>query len=100
MARLRPTYPKFEHVDYFLWILFPVPDDQTFILTTDADVKFTHESMEALLDYMLQDEKIGAVCGRTHPLGNGPMVWYQIFDYAIGHWFMKVSLLIPLFQKT
>jgi chitin synthase len=46
--------------------------------------------MEALLDYMMQDDQIGAVCGRTHPLGNGPLVWYQIFDYAIGHWFMKV----------
>ena len=67
-----------------------VSDDQTFILTTDADVHFTHESMEALIDYMIQDEAIGAVCGRTHPMGNGPLVWYQIFDYAVGHWFMKV----------
>lgn len=67
-----------------------VNDDQTFILTTDADVNFTHDSMEALIDYMVQDDKIGAVCGRTHPMGNGPMVWYQIFDYAVGHWFMKV----------
>ncbi|EDO44996.1 predicted protein, partial [Nematostella vectensis] len=68
-----------------------VRDDQTFILTTDADVNFKHDSMEALIDYMLQDETIGAVCGRTHPMGKGPLVWYQIFDYAIGHWFMKVA---------
>ncbi|EDO41482.1 predicted protein, partial [Nematostella vectensis] len=68
-----------------------VRDDQTFILTTDADVNFKHESMEALIDYMLQDEKVGAVCGRTHPMGKGPLVWYQIFDYAIGHWFQKVA---------
>ncbi|KAK3724973.1 hypothetical protein QZH41_005874 [Actinostola sp. cb2023] len=71
--------------------LLKVGDDETFILTTDADVHFTHESMEALIDYMVQDNRIGAVCGRTHPMGNGPLVWYQIFDYAVGHWFMKVA---------
>lgn len=31
------------------------------------------------------------MCARTHPLGSGPIVWYQIFDYAIGHWFQKVT---------
>ena len=65
-------------------------DQNTYILTTDADVKFTHESVEALLDLMMRDPGVGAVCGRTHPLGVGPVVWYQVFDYAIGHWFQKV----------
>ncbi|XP_020627360.1 uncharacterized protein LOC110064629, partial [Orbicella faveolata] len=69
----------------------PVKDEQSFILTTDADVKFTHESVEALIDQIIEDPRIGAVCARTHPLGNGPVVWYQIFDYAIGHWFQKVA---------
>ena len=67
-----------------------VTDENTYILTTDADVRFTHESVEALLDLMARDPTVGAVCGRTHPLGVGPIVWYQIFDYAIGHWFQKV----------
>ncbi|XP_068739017.1 uncharacterized protein [Montipora capricornis] len=66
-------------------------DNQCFILTTDADVKFTHESVEALIDQIVEDPHTGAVCARTHPMGNGPAVWYQIFDYAIGHWFQKVS---------
>ena len=65
-------------------------DDNTYILATDADVRFTHESVQALLDLMMRDEQVGAVCGRTHPLGTGPVVWYQVFDYAIGHWFQKV----------
>ena len=68
-----------------------VKDDQSFILTTDADVKFTHESVEALIDQIVEDPQIGAVCARTYPIGNGPVVWYQIFDYAIGHWFQKVT---------
>lgn len=65
-------------------------DENTYILTTDADVRFTHESVEALLDLMARDPTVGAVCARTHPLGVGPVVWYQVFDYAIGHWFQKV----------
>ena len=67
-----------------------VQDENTYILTTDADVRFTHESVEALLDLMARDPTVGAVCARTHPLGVGPLVWYQVFDYAIGHWFQKV----------
>lgn len=48
-----------------------VEDDQYFILTTDADVKFTHWSVEALIDQITEDPKTGAVCARTHPLGDG-----------------------------
>lgn len=65
--------------------------DNTFILTTDADVKFTPESVEALLDLMMRDDNVGAVCSRTFPLGSGPVYWFQIFDYAVGHWLQKVA---------
>lgn len=67
-------------------------DDDSYILTTDADVRFTPDSVEALLDLMTRDQSVGAVCARTHPLGSGPLVWYQIFEYAIGHWFQKVLI--------
>ena len=66
-------------------------DNETYILTTDADVRFTPDAVEALLDLMTRDPSVGAVCARTHPLGSGPMVWYQVFEYALGHWFQKVS---------
>ena len=62
-----------------------------FILTTDADIDFTSGSVTALLDILARDDKVGAVCARTHPLGSGPVVWYQVFDYAIGHWFQKAA---------
>lgn len=65
--------------------------DHSFILTTDADVKFHPEDVSALMDFMSRDPSVGAVCGRTHPMGSGPLVWYQIFDYAIGHWLLKVA---------
>lgn len=34
---------------------------------------------------------LGAACGRIHPTGSGPMVWYQTFEYAIGHWLQKAT---------
>ncbi|XP_032230762.2 uncharacterized protein LOC5506512 [Nematostella vectensis] len=66
-------------------------DENTYILATDADVRFTHGDVQALLDLLMRDPRVGAVCGRTHPLGVGPIVWYQVFDYAIGHWFQKTA---------
>ena len=84
--------PKRNHTvkqSYSLYLF--AEDDDAFILTTDADVVFTPDSVEALLDLMTRDTSIGAVCARTHPMGGGPLVWYQIFEYAIGHWFQKVQ---------
>ena len=65
--------------------------DKAFILTTDADIDFTSNDVVALLDILACDKGVGAVCARTHPLGSGPVVWYQVFDYAIGHWFQKAA---------
>ncbi len=61
----------------------------TFILTTDADIDFTADSAVVLLDMLASDPNVAAVCARTHPKGAGPLYWYQVFDYAIGHWFLK-----------
>ena len=69
------------------WNKFDI--DNTYILTTDADIEFTTESVAALLDFLVRDDNVGAVCARTHPLGSGPTVWYQKFEYAFGHWFQK-----------
>ena len=69
-----------------------VDPENVFILTTDADMIFQYESIEDLIHHLLQrDTHVGAVCGRTHPVGSGPIVWYQTFDYAIGHWFQKAA---------
>ena len=63
--------------------------NNTFILTTDADIDFTADSAVVLLDTLASNKEVGAVCARTHPKGSGAMYWYQVFDYAIGHWFLK-----------
>lgn len=81
---------------YFLQFRFP-PKTQAgtkevaYILATDADVRFHPKDVKALHSMLSRDSRVGAVCGRTFPIGSGPLVWYQMFDYAIGHWFQKAA---------
>ncbi|XP_062596974.1 uncharacterized protein LOC134258441 [Saccostrea cucullata] len=65
--------------------------ENTFMLTLDGDVDFKPESVRLLIDRMKKNKKVGAVCGRIHPIGSGPMVWYQQFEYAVGHWLQKAA---------
>ena len=44
--------------------------ENTFLLALDGDTDFTPGSIKILLDRM-KDEKVGAACGRIHPIGNG-----------------------------
>jgi hypothetical protein len=43
----------------------------TFILALDGDIDFKPEAVHLLIDLMKKDEKLGAACGRIHPVGNG-----------------------------
>lgn len=63
----------------------------SFILALDGDVDFKPESVLLLVDRMRKNPKVGAACGRIHPIGSGPMVWYQKFEYAVGHWLQKAA---------
>ncbi|XP_071105031.1 chitin synthase chs-2-like [Haliotis cracherodii] len=63
--------------------------ENTFILALDGDVDFRPDAVRLLVDRMTKNKKVGAACGRIHPTGSGPMIWYQMFEYAIGHWLQK-----------
>lgn len=65
--------------------------DNTFLLTLDGDVDFKPSAVQVLVDRMKRNEQVGAACGRIHPIGMGPMVWYQKFEYAISHWLQKAT---------
>ena len=39
---------------------------------------------------MRKNKNVGAASGRIHPIGSGPMIWYQKFEYATGYWLQKV----------
>ncbi|XP_067667763.1 chitin synthase chs-2-like [Haliotis asinina] len=68
-----------------------VQAENTFILALDGDVDFKPGAVQLLVDRMRKSKKVGAACGRIHPIGSGPMVWYQIFEYAVGHWLQKAA---------
>lgn len=63
----------------------------TFLLALDGDVDFSPGAVRLLLDRMRKSEKVGAACGRIHPIGTGPVVWFQQFEYAIAHWLQKAT---------
>ncbi|CAF4051928.1 unnamed protein product [Adineta steineri] len=65
--------------------------ENTYLLALDGDVDFRPEAVRLLVDRMKKNKKVGAACGRIHPIGSGPMVWYQKFEYAIGHWLQKAA---------
>ncbi|XP_063421976.1 chitin synthase chs-2-like [Mytilus trossulus] len=65
--------------------------ENTFILALDGDVEFEPEAVLSLMRRMKKSKIVGAACGRIHPIGSGPMVWYQQFEYAISHWLQKAT---------
>jgi len=65
--------------------------ENTYILTLDGDINFRPHAVQLLVDLMKKNRNLGAACGRIHPVGSGPMVWYQKFEYAIGHWLHKAT---------
>ncbi|XP_017770728.1 PREDICTED: uncharacterized protein LOC108558345 [Nicrophorus vespilloides] len=65
--------------------------ENTYLLTLDGDIDFQPSAVTLLIDLMKKNKNLGAACGRIHPVGSGPMVWYQLFEYAIGHWLQKAT---------
>nr|QAX32942.1 chitin synthase II [Diabrotica virgifera virgifera] len=63
----------------------------TYILALDGDIDFQPAAVHLLVDYMKKNSSLGAACGRIHPVGSGAMAWYQVFEYAVGHWLQKAT---------
>ncbi|KAM6943510.1 chitin synthase 1 [Xenentodon cancila] len=68
-----------------------ITDDNTYILALDGDTDFHPKAVILLVDRLRMYDNVGAACGRIHPTGMGPMVWYQKFEYAVGHWLQKTA---------
>ena len=52
--------------------------ENCFLLTLDGDIDFQPNAVSLLVDLMKKNKNLGAACGRIHPVGTGPMVWYQV----------------------
>ncbi|XP_077093700.1 chitin synthase 1 [Siphateles boraxobius] len=68
-----------------------ISDDNTYIMALDGDTDFQPGALILLVDRLRMYDTVGAACGRIHPTGMGPMVWYQKFEYAVGHWLQKTA---------
>ncbi|KAA0717532.1 hypothetical protein E1301_Tti021139 [Triplophysa tibetana] len=68
-----------------------ISDDNTYIMALDGDTDFHPSALILLVDRLRMYRTVGAACGRIHPTGMGPMVWYQKFEYAVGHWLQKTA---------
>lgn len=55
------------------------------------DISFTYSSIERLVDLMLREPSVGGAACRVFAEGSGPVIWYQIYEYAIWHWLVKVN---------
>ncbi|KAL2083535.1 hypothetical protein ACEWY4_021308 [Coilia grayii] len=65
--------------------------NNTYLLALDGDTDFQPSAVMLLVDRLRMYPEVGAACGRIHPTGTGPMVWYQKFEYAVGHWMQKTA---------
>eukprot|EP00121_Abeoforma_whisleri_P007794 Awhi_evm1s7127 len=65
--------------------------NHVFILTTDGDTEFDLPSTRDLLLYLKRNHIVGGVCSRVFPKGGGPVAWFQVFEYAVGHWLQKAA---------
>ena len=51
--------------------MFALQAESTYLLTLDGDIDFKAESVTLLVDRMKKNKKVGAACGRIHPIGTG-----------------------------
>ena len=52
-------------------------------------MKFSPIDFELVLDRLCSNDDVAACCNQIHPAGKGPIVMFQRFEYAVGHWFGK-----------
>uniref|UniRef100_A0A3B5RCZ6 chitin synthase n=1 Tax=Xiphophorus maculatus TaxID=8083 RepID=A0A3B5RCZ6_XIPMA len=63
----------------------------TYLLALDGDTDFQPAAVMLLIDRLKMYPRVGAACGRIHPTGSGPAVWFQKFEYAVSHWLQKTA---------
>jgi hypothetical protein len=65
--------------------------ENTYLLALDGDVDFHPEAVRLLVDRMKKNKKVGAACGRIHPIGSGKIDFLTLIFLII------YSIKVPLF---
>ena len=60
-------------------------------LALDGDVSFKPDAVKLVLDRLEQNDDVAAACNQIKPDGHGWLVWFQRFEYAVGHWLQKTT---------
>ena len=55
----------------------------TFLLALDGDVDFKPDAVILLIDLMKRNQKVGAACGRIHPIGSGMNIEHRIWNVEV-----------------
>ncbi|XP_047238760.1 chitin synthase chs-2-like [Girardinichthys multiradiatus] len=77
--------------DYIVAFSFQREKHNTYLLALDGDTDFQPAAVMLLIDRLKMYPRVGAACGRIHPTGSGPAVWFQKFEYAVSHWLQKTA---------
>ncbi len=64
--------------------------ENTYLLALDGDVDFHPEAVRLLVDRMKKNKKVGAACGRIHPIGSGKI-------YLLNFYFIIYKIKVRLF---
>ena len=55
--------------------------ENTYLLALDGDVDFRPDAVRLLIDRMRKNKKVGAACGRIHPIGSGLFYFHEIYYF-------------------
>ena len=69
----------------------PITEENTYIMALDGDVDFDPKSVESVLERLTRNKSVAAACNEIKPVGSGWLVWFQRFEYAVGHWLQKTT---------
>ena len=69
----------------------PLDPKNTYIMALDGDVAFKPEAVRLVLNRLERHMDVAAACNQIKPSGNGWLVWFQRFEYAVGHWLQKTT---------
>ncbi|OQV22974.1 hypothetical protein BV898_03025 [Hypsibius exemplaris] len=60
--------------------------EHSYVLFTSGSTRFKPTAVRHLLETLKQGRHIGATTCRLRPVGTGPLVWYQMFEYSMRYW--------------
>lgn len=65
--------------------------ENSYVLFTSGAARFKPATVTRLLEILKNGGHIGATTCRLRPIGTGPVVWYQKFEYSMRYWLDRAT---------